>query len=239
MMKMKMKIKVHGLSFFYGAHQILNNIDLDIPAGTITAVSGPSGQGKSSLLTAFNRLWENIDGAKATGRIWIDFGKGLKEVTKMEYGVHHLRRKVGMVFQMPNPLPMSILKNMQFPLRLAGISEKNVVLEKIEIALKQAHLWEEVKDRLSSDARMLSGGQLQRLCIARTLVLQPEVLLMDEPTASLDPVSVEKIENLLLDLKPTCTIVMVSHYMDQIRRIADRNLVLSDGKLQSKCKANG
>ena len=217
--------------FFYGAHQVLNNIDLDIPTDTITAVSGPSGQGKSSLLTALNRLWENIDGAKATGRIWMNFGTGLEEITKREYGVHHLRRKVGMVFQMPNPLPMSIFKNMQFPLKLAGISEKNTVLEKIETALQQAHLWEEVKDRLSNDARMLSGGQLQRLCIARALVLKPEVLLMDEPTASLDPASVNKIETLLLDLKSRCTIVMVSHYMDQIRRIADRNLVLSHGQI--------
>ncbi len=231
MTELKTKIKVRGLNFFYGAQKVLDHIDLDIPSGSITAVSGPSGQGKSSLLTAFNRLWENIDGARATGHIWIDFGKGLVEVTKPEYGVHHLRRKVGMVFQMPNPLPMSIFKNMQFPLKLAGISEKDSVDEKIETALKQAHLWEEVKNRLSCDARMLSGGQLQRLCIARTLVLQPEVLLMDEPTASLDPVSVEKIEDLLLDLKTRCTIVMVSHYMDQIRRIADTNLKLSDGKL--------
>jgi len=114
MTKAKPKIKVRGFNFFYGRHQILNNIDLDIPADTITAISGPSGQGKSSLLTALNRLWEDIDGAKATGRIWIDFGKGLEEVTKGEYSVHHLCRKVGMVFQMPNPLPMSILKNMQF-----------------------------------------------------------------------------------------------------------------------------
>ncbi|GAB6144381.1 phosphate ABC transporter ATP-binding protein [Desulfocicer niacini] len=231
MTELTTKIKVRGLNFFYGAQKVLDHIDLDIPAGSITAVNGPSGQGKSSLLTAFNRLWENIDGARATGRIWIDFGKGLVEVTQPEYGVHHLRRKVGMVFQMPNPLPMSIFRNMQFPLKLAGISEKDCVDEKIETALKQAHLWKEVKNRLSSDARMLSGGQLQRLCIARTLVLQPEVLLMDEPTASLDPVSVEKIEDLLLDLKTRCTIVMVSHYMDQIRRIADTNLRLSDGKL--------
>ncbi|SMD05285.1 phosphate ABC transporter ATP-binding protein, PhoT family [Desulfocicer vacuolatum DSM 3385] len=226
----KTKIKVQDLNFFYGPHHILNKINLDIPAGTITAVSGPSGQGKSSLLTALNRLWENIDGARATGRIWIDFGKGLEEISKKEYNVHHLRQKVGMVFQMPNPLPMSILKNMQFPLKLAGIS-KNMVPEKIETALQQAHLWEEVKDRLSSDAQMLSGGQLQRLCIARSLVIQPEVLLLDEPTASLDPASVEKIEQLLLELKSRCTIVMVSHYMDQIRRIADRNLLLSNGNL--------
>lgn len=224
------KIKVRDLDFFYGSRKILKSIDLDIPEGTITAVSGPSGQGKSSLLTVFNRLWEDIDGARAKGKVWIDFGSGLEEISSENLGLHELRRKIGMVFQTPNPLPMSIEKNMQFPLKLAGINKEKSAGRKIEAALKQAHLWEEVKDRMSEDADRLSGGQMQRLCIARALVLKPQILLLDEPTASLDPVSVKKIEELLTELKSTCTIVMVSHYMDQIRRIADFELKLSDGR---------
>ncbi len=227
------KIKIRDLNFWYGKRQILEDIRLDIQDRSITSITGPSGQGKSSFLTVFNRLWENIDGARATGKICINFGNGFKDINLPNCRLPLLRRRVGMVFQMPNPLPMSIRKNMAFPLTLKGEKSENAVTARVETALRQALVWDEVKDRLDEDARALSGGQQQRLCIARSLVLEPQVLLLDEPTSSLDEAAVHEVEKLLIRLKQNRTIILVSHYMDQVRRIADRHLVLRDKKLVS------
>lgn len=230
----KIKIQVKNLSFQYNSTPVLENVHVDIPENSITSITGPSGQGKSSFLTALNRLWQSIDGANAQGQIRINFGNGLEDINHAAMSLPRLRQKVGMVFQTPNPLPMSIFKNIAFPLKLTGEKKKTVLSEKVEHALQQAHLWNEVKDRLQDDAGMLSGGQQQRLCIARALVLKPQILLLDEPTSSLDEASVKGIEHLLMELKTDCTIIMVSHYMDQVKRIADQTFVLSNKQLKKK-----
>ncbi len=162
----------------------------------------------------------------------IDFGSGFEDIFQAGYSLPLLRKRVGMVFQTPNPLPVSIFKNIAFPLRLAGEKNKETVGQKVRLALEQAFLWDEVKNRLMEDASFLSRGQQQRLCLARALVLQPEILLLDEPTSSLDENSVQVIEELLEHLKIRCTIIMVSHYMDQVKRIADRQFVLSNRQLK-------
>ncbi|MCF6245901.1 MAG: phosphate ABC transporter ATP-binding protein [Desulfobacula sp.] len=230
----KIKIQIRDLWFYYNTNLILEDIHLDIRKNCITCITGPSGQGKSTFLMTLNRLWENIDGAKSQGIINIDFENGFEEITVPGYPLPQLRQKVGMVFQTPNPLPMGIYKNVAFPLKLIGEKNRDSNFEKVKTALKKAFLWEEVKDRLTQDASLLSGGQQQRLCIARTLVLNPQILLLDEPTSSLDETSVEMIEQLLVILKQDCTIIMVSHYMDQIKRIADTTLVLSNRQLSKQ-----
>lgn len=230
-MKNKIKIQIRDLWFYYKNRPILEGIDVDIPKNTITSITGPSGQGKSSFLMTLNRLWQSIDGASVKGNVHINFGNGLEDINHQKYPLPQLRQKVAMVFQTPNPLPMSIYKNIAFPLKLIGKKDREKNVEKIEHVLKKTFLWEEVKDRLTEDARILSGGQQQRLCIARALILHPQVLLLDEPTSSLDKTSVEVIEQLLLTLKQKCTIILVSHYMDQIKRIADKKLVLSNRQL--------
>ncbi len=223
----KIKIQIRNLWCRYQNTRVFENINLDIPDRSITSVTGPSGQGKSSFLICLNRLWEEIEGADAGGDVSIDFGLGYENINDPEYCLSLLRRRVGMVFQSPNPLPMSIHKNIAFPLRLVREKNQAVVAEKVKRALTQAFLWDEVKDRLFEDARLLSGGQQQRLCIARALVLNPQVLLLDEPTSSLDQASVAVIEELLVALKQTRTIILVSHYADQVKRIADHELVMS------------
>lgn len=233
-MKNKIKIQIRNLWFYYKTSSILENIHVDILENTITSITGPSGQGKSSFLMTLNRLWQNIDGASVKGKVKINFGNGFKDINHPEYPLPQLRKKVGMVFQVPNPLPTSIYKNIAFPLKLIGEKNQKKNFPKIEHALKKAFLWEEVKDRLKEDARVLSGGQQQRLCIARSLVLEPQILMLDEPTSSLDETSVEMIEQLLLKLKGNCTIILVSHYMDQIKRIADKKLVLSNRQLKQQ-----
>jgi phosphate transport system ATP-binding protein len=230
-MEDNIKIQIRDLWFYYKTNPILENIHVDIPKNTITSITGPSGQGKSSFLMTLNRLWQSIDGASVKGQIKINFGNGFEDINHQNYPLPQLRQKVGMVFQTPNPLPMSIYKNIAFPLKLIGEKNREKNLPKVEQALKRAFLWEEVKDRLTHDATELSGGQQQRLCIARSLVLNPQVLLLDEPTSSLDETSVKKIEQLLLNLKEKCTIILVSHYMDQVKRIADKKLVLSNRQL--------
>ena len=232
-MQNPIKIKIRDLYFHYKTRTILENINIDIHANTITSITGPSGQGKSSFLTILNRLCHNMDGAKVDGKVAIDFGNGFEDIFQKNYDLSDLRKKVGMVFQTPNPLPMSIFKNVAFPLKLAGNKNQDNIRQKVEKALAQAFLWDEVKDRLSDNARLLSGGQQQRLCLARALVLDPQVLLLDEPTSSLDETSVQVIEELLTGLKNRCTIIMVSHYMDQVKRIADKQFVLRDRQLQS------
>ena len=225
------KIRVDDLDFFYGRRQILKNVQASFEGRTITAVVGPSGAGKSTLLLTLNRLWEDYPGAHMRGRVLIDLDGQCRDIYAEGYPVRHLRRRVAMVFQKPNPLPMSIYRNVAFPLRMAGRYDKHTAFDRIEQALKMACLWEEVKDRLGEDARKLSGGQQQRLCIARVLTMEPEVLLMDEPTSSLDHGATEMIESLLVGLKPRYTILMVSHDRQQVARVADRVLTLASGAI--------
>jgi len=227
-------IKAHHIHFSYGGNCVLKDLSMDVCSRTITAVTGPSGQGKSTLLTLFNRLWEDIPDARMQGSVHIRLGGADWDIYHPSCSLPDLRRKVGMVFQIPNPLPMSIYKNVAFPLKLGGLSNKARIRDAVETALKQAFLWDEVKDRLREDARRLSGGQQQRLCIARALVVEPEVLLLDEPTSSLDATATETIEQLILSLKEARTIVMVSHDMAQVERVADRWLELSEGRILSE-----
>ena len=224
------KIKIEHLSFSYNANLVLNDISEQFEESRITAIIGPSGKGKTTFLMVLNRLWESIPSTKLEGRVLIRFGDAYRDIYLPSCSLPDLRRKVGMVFQVPNPLPMSIYKNVSFPLKLAGFREKEQIPFMVENALRSAFLWEEVKDRLNEDAMALSGGQQQRLCIARSLILEPEVLLLDEPTSSLDANAGEVIERLLMELKDRCTILMVSHYLDQVQRIADHVIELSEGK---------
>lgn len=226
------KISVNRVSFHYGRNQVLDHVNANFNEHTITAITGPSGQGKSTLLGLFNCMWDEIPGARCTGEIRIRLGHDWVSPLKKDIPLPLLRRKVAMIFQEPNPLPMSIARNMAFPLRLAGVRDRAMIEEKVEKALAQAFLWDEVKDRLEESALDLSGGQKQRLCIARALVLDPEVLLCDEPTSSLDPKAAGIIEDLLVSLKPQCTLLVVSHYLDQVRRIADRVMALDDQGLR-------
>ena len=218
----KIKIRVAELNFYYRNRTILEDISIDFPENTITALTGPSGAGKSTFLMTLNRLWETIPEAEMTGSVMIKLQGRFQDVYEGEIAVTELRKRVGMVFQAPNPLPMSIRRNIAFPLKLSGVKNQLLVAEKVEKALKMANLWKEVEGRLDDDARTLSGGQQQRLCIARALVLEPEVLLLDEPTSSLDRESTAAIEELLSDLKDRLTILVVSHYLEQVVRISDR-----------------
>lgn len=226
-------IIVDGVSFFYGPNRVIDNVNAKIKAHTLTAITGPSGQGKSTLLRMFNGMWNDIPGASCTGEIQIRLGGRWISPLKREIPMPLLRREVAMIFQEPNPLPMSIAKNMAFPLKLAGVRDKNIVAEKVQRALVQSFLWEEVKGRLEESALNLSGGQKQRLCIARALVLEPEILLCDEPTSSLDSKCMGIIEELLVSLKATCTLLVVSHHMGQVRRIGDRVMALEDHRLKN------
>lgn len=227
-METKDKIIVKGVSFFYGRNRVLENIHAIFSEHTITAITGPSGQGKSTLLGLFNRMWDDVPGARCTGEIRIRLVDRWVSPMKNDIPMPLLRRKVAMIFQEPNPLPMSIAGNMAFPLKLAGVRDKSIIEEKVQKALAQAFLWEEVKDRMEKSALDLSGGQKQRLCIARALVLEPEVLLCDEPTSSLDSKAAGIIEDFLVGLKTSCTLLVVSHYMDRMRRIADKVMALQD-----------
>jgi phosphate transport system ATP-binding protein len=227
------KIKINGLHFSYGKRAILSNVSTQFNENTLTAIVGPSGMGKSTLLMTLNRLWESIPTAKMQGEVQIKFKGRFHDIYGRSFPVDQLRRLVGMVFQVPNPLPMSIHKNVAFPLKLAGWKDRTHVNQEVEEALRGAHLWDEVKDRLTEDALTLSGGQQQRLCIARALVLKPEILLLDEPTSSLDAKAGAVIEDLLLNLKDSCTLVVVSHYLDQVKRIADSIMDLGNGILTS------
>jgi phosphate transport system ATP-binding protein len=231
LIKPRDKIIVQGVSFFYGRTPVLKDITVIFSEHSITAIMGPSGQGKSTFLSLFNRLWDDIAGAGVKGDIRIRLADKWVSPLSTDIPLPLLRRKVGMIFQEPNPLPMSIAGNMAFPLKLAGIRDRLIIDEKIQMALEQAFLWEEVKDRLGKSALDLSGGQKQRLCIARALVLEPEVLLCDEPTSSLDTKSAGVIEDLLIGLKRQCTILVVSHKPEQVARIADRTWLLQDGKM--------
>lgn len=222
------------LSFHYDGMTILKEIDLDLPAGKIIAITGPSGTGKSTLLSIFNRLWEEAGSGRLEGSVELSLEGKMVNIYQDKYPLDELRRKVGMVFQNPNPLPMSITKNLAFPLRLMNIRDKNLVASMSEEMLRRVHLLNEVGDRLQSDATQLSGGQQQRLCIARSLMLEPEILLLDEPTSSLDRQGCLRIEKLLKELCGSTTILLVSHYQDQVQRIADRCYELHDCQLHRR-----
>jgi phosphate transport system ATP-binding protein len=230
----KTKIQVENLSFSYGPHLILNNVSAKFVEKKITAIIGPSGQGKSTFLMIMNRLWEVIPQAHMTGKVEMFLQNRLIDIYAPSVSLPDLRRSVGMVFQKPNPLPMSIYKNVAFPLKLVGLHDQSQIEVKVEEALKEAFLWDEVKDRLAHDARGLSGGQQQRLCIARALIVGPEVMLMDEPTSSLDAKAVAIIEELIVVLKKRCTVLLVSHLMEQVSRLADTIMELEEGYLYSR-----
>lgn len=230
-MEARDKIIVKELGFSYGRNQVLENINANFAEHAITAITGPSGQGKSTLLGLFNAMWDELPGIQVSGDIQIRINQQWVSPLKKDIPMPLLRRKVAMIFQEPNPLPMSIAKNMAFPLKLAGMRDVDLIREKVRRALEQAFLWDEVKDRMQDSAEELSGGQKQRLCIARALVMEPEVLLCDEPTSSLDPKAAGIIEELLISLKSHCTLLVVSHYQGQVRRIADKVFTLRKRRL--------
>lgn len=208
---------VKELNLYYGEKQALINIDMNIRKNKVTALIGPSGCGKSTFLRCLNRMNDLIEGCKIDGVIQIEN----QNIYDKSMNVVDLRTKVGMVFQKPNPFPMSIFDNIAYGPRCQGIKNKKILDEIVEQSLKQAALWEEVKDRLSENAYGLSGGQQQRLCIARTIAMEPEVILMDEPTSALDPIATAKIEELMEKLKEQFTIVIVTHSMQQASRVSD------------------
>lgn len=211
------KFSIQDFDLYYGEFQALKNINLDIPSNQITAFIGPSGCGKSTLLKSLNRMNDLVKNCRITGKVLLDH----KDIyTDMKTTI--LRKKVGMVFQKPNPFPMSIYDNVAYGPRTHGIHNKLELDKIVETSLRQAAIWDEVKDRLNKSALGLSGGQQQRLCIARALAIEPEVLLMDEPTSALDPISTAKIEELVLELKKDYTIIMVTHNMQQALRISDQ-----------------
>ena len=211
----KPKIVVEDLNFWFRDLRVLKGVSLKIPENKITAIMGPSGCGKSTFLRCLNRMNDLIEGAKLQGRVLLDG----EEIYGESVDVFELRKRVGMVFQKPNPLPKSIFENVAYGLRVHGM--KDEIEERVERALKDVNLWEEVRDKLSRSAFELSGGQQQRLCIARCLVLEPEVLLLDEPASALDPVSTAKLEELLNKLKERYTIIIVTHNLQQAARISD------------------
>lgn len=226
-MSLSSKIETKDLCFFYGKHQVLFNNHFKVPEKRITAIIGPSGCGKSTCLRTFNRIFELYEGQRATGRILLD-GKNIfdRDVDLLE-----LRRKIGMIFQKPTPFPMSVFENIAYPLRLHFRLGKTELADRVEQALRGVSLWDEVKDMLGKSGLALSGGQQQRLCIARAVAVEPEVLLMDEPTSAVDPVVTLKIEETLLELKKKYTIVIVTHNMQQAARISDFTAFFHQGHI--------
>ncbi|MET2952086.1 phosphate ABC transporter ATP-binding protein PstB [Vibrio harveyi] len=223
------RMDIQNLNFYYnkGSDAALKSVSMPIYKNRVTALIGPSGCGKSTLLRTLNRIYDLYGYQYAEGEILLD-GESIFSNTD----VNELRSKVGMVFQKPTPFPMSIYENMAFGLKIQGTFSKAEVRERVESALKRAHLWEEVKDKLDADANGLSGGQQQRLCIARTIALEPEVILMDEPTSALDPIATAAIETLITELREKYTIVIVTHNMQQAMRISDYTGFMYLGKLE-------
>jgi phosphate transport system ATP-binding protein len=220
-------IEVHGLDLHYGDKQALKGIDMTIPRRRVTAFIGPSGCGKSTLLRCFNRMNDLVDGCRISGRILLEG----EDIYDRSVDVAALRRRVGMVFQKPNPFPKSVYENVAYGLRLQGVNRRAVLDEVVEKALHGAALWEEVKDRLHDSALGLSGGQQQRLVIARAIAIEPAVLLLDEPASALDPISTLKIEDLIHELKRDYTLVIVTHNMQQAARVSDYTAFLYLGEL--------
>jgi phosphate transport system ATP-binding protein len=221
------KIESKNIHLHYGDFHALKGINIAIKPNTVTALIGPSGCGKSTYLRLLNRMNDLIDNVKIDGEIFIDneniYAKGMN--------VDSLRKKVGMVFQKPNPFPKTIFENVAYGLRVNGITDKKFIEERVETSIKQVALWDEVKDKLKKSAFELSGGQQQRLCIARALAIQPSVILMDEPTSALDPISTAKIEELIYELKNLYTIVIVTHNMQQAGRVSDQTAFFYMGEL--------
>lgn len=225
-MSMHTKYKIQDLNLHYGTFHALKNINLDLPEKEITAFIGPSGCGKSTLLKTLNRMNDLVEGCSIDGTVLLD---GEDIFDKMDVNV--LRRRVGMVFQKPNPFPMTVYDNIAYGPRTHGVKRRAELDAIVEKSLRDAAIWDEVKDRLNKSALGLSGGQQQRLCIARALAAQPEVILMDEPTSALDPISTSRIEDLALELKRDYTIVMVTHNMQQAARISDKTVFFLLGEI--------
>ncbi|MGI8842009.1 MAG: phosphate ABC transporter ATP-binding protein PstB [Caulobacteraceae bacterium] len=221
------KIRIRDLDFHYGKHHALKKITVDFPANTISAIIGPSGCGKSTLLRTINGIYELYPGQRASGEILLDG----EDVLTRRYSRSRLRKNVGMVFQKPTPFVLSIFENIAFPVRHYEALSKAEMNDRVEEALTQAALWDEVKDKLKRSALALSGGQQQRLCIARTLAVRPEVLLLDEPTSALDPISTARIEQLLVELAKTYAILIVTHNLQQAARISQRVAFMLNGEL--------
>lgn len=219
------KIEIKNLELYYDEFKAIKGIDLNIEENEITAFIGPSGCGKSTVIKTLNRMNDLIDGCKISGDILLD-GQNINS-----FDVNELRKRVGMVFQKPNPFPMSIYDNIAYGPRTHGIHKKKELDEIVERSLKNSALWDEVKDKLKKNALALSGGQQQRLCIARALAVNPDVLLMDEPTSALDPISTNRIEELVLELKKNYTIVIVTHSMSQAKRISDKTAFFLLGEI--------
>ncbi|GAB6180877.1 phosphate ABC transporter ATP-binding protein PstB [Desulfotomaculum defluvii] len=221
------KFDIQNLNLFYGNMQALKDINLEIKQKQITALIGPSGCGKSTFLRTLNRMNDLIEGVRVEGKILLDG----QDIYRPEEDVVHLRKRVGMVFQRPNPFPMTIYDNVAYGPRIHGLKDKKKLDQIVEKSLKSAALWDEIKDRLNRSAMGLSGGQQQRLCVARLLAVEPEVLLMDEPTSALDPISTIKVEELIRELKNHYTIVIVTHNMQQAARVSDTTSFFLNGEL--------
>jgi phosphate transport system ATP-binding protein len=213
-----MKLEAKNVNFYYGDFHALKDINMNIESNSVTAFIGPSGCGKSTFLRLFNRMNDLIDDTRLEGECLV----GGQNIYDKSVSVDELRTTVGMVFQKPNPFPKSIFENVAYGLRVNGVKNKAIIAETVEKSLKQAALWEEVKDKLKKSAYELSGGQQQRLCIARALAISPSVLLMDEPASALDPISTSKIEELIFELKTDYTVVIVTHNMQQAARVSDK-----------------
>ena len=224
---MENKIQVSKLKLFYGEHLALNKVSINVAKNSVLALIGPSGCGKSTFLKTLNRMNDLIDGVRIEGEVLLDG----EDIFAPDVDVVHLRKRVGMVFQRPNPFPMSIYDNIAYGPRIHGQKNKAILDELVERSLVGAALWDEIKDRLKTSAMSLSGGQQQRLCIARLLAVEPEVLLMDEPCSALDPISTMKIEELVTELKKDYTIVMVTHNMQQAVRISDKTAFFLLGEI--------
>jgi len=221
------KIKVEDLKLWYGDFRALHGVDLDINENEVTAFIGPSGCGKSTFIKTLNRMNDLIPYARVEGKVELDG----QDIYSKKMDLNNLRKKVGMVFQQPNPFPKSIYDNIAYGPRTHGVKKKSELDEIVERSLRQAAIWDEVKDHLDRNALSISGGQQQRICIARALAVEPEVLLMDEPTSALDPISTAKIEELVSELKQEYTIVMVTHNMQQASRISDRTAFFLNGHI--------
>ncbi len=226
-MELKAKIETRNLNFYYGRTQVLKNINLVCPEHQVTAIIGPSGCGKSTFIRTLNRMNDVIAGARVEGQVLID---GMN-INSADVDVVELRRRVGMVFQKPNPFPKSVFDNVAYGLRINGMKDRTRIEAVVEQSLREAALWEEVKDRLKESAFSLSGGQQQRLCIARALAVKPEVILFDEPCSAIDPVATAKIEHLIITLKKDYTVVIVTHNMQQAARVSDYTAFLMLGDL--------
>ena len=223
---MRLKMKVEKLNFYYGSFQALKNINMDIEERKITALIGPSGCGKSTFIRTLNRMNDLIDDTRVEGKITLDDKNIINDIDVFE-----LRSRVGMVFQRPNPFPKSIYDNVIYGPKKHGVKNRKILDEIVETSLTKAALWNEVKDKLNKSALALSGGQQQRLCIARSLAMKPEIILMDEPTSALDPIATLKIEELLYDLKEDFTVIIVTHSMQQASRISDNTAFFLNGEV--------